>query len=129
MMIILVNDMFDVDYVTKKLEISPTHTHKKGDKGEYVKELKDTCWILHTGYQEVEYIDDVLIELMKILLPKIDLIKEIKSELNLKAEFSILIKLNSRNHFSNACSLDQDILNFACQIGAPFHIGITVVED
>ena len=92
----LTGDDFNPEVITSKLEIQPTRTWKKGDKGKYKPILEYACWELSTKIG-AEYIDiDKLVdEIIDKLFDKIHIINELKLQLHLNSILEIILYVDT----------------------------------
>ena len=127
----LYGDDFPIDYVTKKMEIEPTETYKKGDLIETfnpkVISIKtryriETVWSLSTGYQESYDVKEQIDQILGQLKSKSATINHLKTENNLECVFSIVIIME--NGSTPGLHLDNQQIEFANSIKAEFDIDL-----
>ena len=88
----IIGDDFDVDLVSKKLDIEPTEIKKKGELLPNKKNWNiETSWSFMTGLEKSLDVRNQLCKLMDIFYKKIDKLKEICLYFNTKVFVSILI--------------------------------------
>lgn len=91
----LIGDDFDPKIISKALGIEPTGSWRKGDKGEYIKSLKISCWEWSTEKgKEYILIDNLVTEVVLKFQGKIDLINQLKSELQLNSVLEIVMDID-----------------------------------
>ncbi|MCG3420938.1 DUF4279 domain-containing protein [Oceanobacillus jordanicus] len=121
----LFGDTFPLDYVTVKLDITPSTTYTKGDTITHLPTVlvrQETCWELDTGYQESLDVNDQLQKILAQLQNKVFLINEIK--MNYSVECKIFIVAEIEDGDTPAIYLDRDIIRFASIIEAEFDIDL-----
>lgn len=128
----LYGDEFPIDSVTKKLEIEPTETYKKGDLIERPFNPKvistkthyriETVWSLSTGYQESYDVKEQMDQILGQLKSKSATINHLKTENNLECVFSIVIIME--NGSTPGLHLDIQQIEFANSIKAEFDIDL-----
>jgi len=128
----LYGDEFPIDYVTKKMEIEPTETYKKGDLIERPFNPKvistkilhriETVWSLSTGYQESYDVKEQMDQILEQLKSKSVTINHLKTENNLECVFSIVIIME--NGATPGLHLDNQQIEFANSIKAEFDIDL-----
>ncbi|MBC1317287.1 DUF4279 domain-containing protein [Listeria booriae] len=119
----LVGDDFDLDYVTKKLYVSPTSTRTKNDFP--VSRMAHTSWELET---EKEFCNAVCWQIEKLLdklRGKENIISELCNELNLEAIFTIVVNMESGD--GPELVLTKEIVSFIGAVNA--EIGFDLYID
>lgn len=113
----IIGDIFDTDIITHRLSIQPNEHWMKGDK---VKdkdiERVDTCWTVHTEYEESIDINEQLKKILNILIPKLNELKEVQSAYNLEYRFCIII--NIENNEKPAMYINGEMIKFVYEINA-----------
>ncbi|MFC4323234.1 DUF4279 domain-containing protein [Litchfieldia salsa] len=121
----LFGDNFPIDMVTKKLEVTPTETYKKGDlipNRSVARYRNETSWDLGTGYQDSLEVNDQLEQILYKLQGKTSLINEIKEEYSIECKFFIVIKIENGN--TPTLYLNKDIVKFASGIEAEIDVDL-----
>ncbi len=79
----LKGDSFDTEEVTNRLGIKPTDSLRKGDKGFYKSAVEFAMWRLSTDKgKEYIQIDNLVGEIVSQLYDKIEIINDLKRNLN-----------------------------------------------
>jgi hypothetical protein len=121
----LFGDDFPIDYVTKKLEVTPTETYKNRElipNRSTVLYKKETSWDLGTGYQVSLDVNDQLQQIVCKLQYKSSTINEIKEAYFVECKFFIVIKIEDGN--TPALYLDKKVMKFASSIEAEIDIDL-----
>lgn len=117
----IMGDEFDVQVISKELEILPTTTWNTGESIRDTKKIRTyTAWIFSTGVDETLDINTQLKKIEDLFLPKEDILCDLKERYNL--EYSIDIVIVIENQSPPAIYLDQSIIRFAYNIDARFDI-------
>ena len=94
----LKGDNFNPQIVTDRIGIKPTKTWRKGDKGEskyHPPFKKYTCWKLSTEKgKEYFEIDKLVDEIVNELFDKIEIINDLKKELQLYSVLEIVMDID-----------------------------------
>ncbi|MBT2663295.1 DUF4279 domain-containing protein [Bacillus sp. ISL-45] len=115
----LFGDDFPVGYVTDKLKIQPTNSHRKGDiipNRSTTLYRKETCWEYGTEYEETEDVNDQLQKIMEQLQNKSLYIHELKKAYSLDCKFFIVIKIEAGE--TPALYLSKEFIKFASIVEA-----------
>jgi hypothetical protein len=122
---IIIGDELKPYEATEKLKIAPTKYWVKGNNinGKNRKRV-DTCWIIDTGYEESNDINDQLAKIIRLLNNKQKILKEFRKENNLEYHFSIVI--NIENNETPAIYFNKDFIELSYEIGAEFSIDLYV---
>jgi len=101
---------FEPNEITQLLQITPSYTHKKGDKGKYSgKELQCASWEIHTKSEEVYDLGIQLDELLQMLKDKSEVLSEIK-KIYLECSFKFSVVVYTRNGFLPGIYLNRSQL-------------------
>jgi hypothetical protein len=88
-------DEFDPDIITQKLGIEPTSSNKKGDQGTYNPALGYSSWKYSTQRnQEYLEVDRLVDEIVNLFYNKIEIINQLKTELNLHSVLQIVLDID-----------------------------------
>ena len=126
--LIIAGDYFDIEEVTKTLNIIPTEKCVKGhvirltNSGKEVI-AKDTYWIYSLEEEEL-YLSIQLNKLYDIFYDKIDKIKALKDKYDLIIKFDVVI--NIENNRTPGIYIDKHIVDFASKLEAVFDIDMYV---
>ncbi len=118
-------DSFDLNYVTKVLEINPTETTIKGNTPENkTRASVETSWSI--GIEEtISYdINEQLSTLIHLLNNKKSELLIIRKNFNVKISFLILVKV--RNNETPAMYFDENTLEFINYIKATIDIDLYI---
>lgn len=118
-------DSFDLNYVTKVLEINPTETTIKGNIPENkTRASVETSWSI--GIEEtISYdINEQLSTLINLLNNKKSELLIIRKNFNVKISFLILVKV--RNNETPAMYFDENTLEFINYIKATIDIDLYI---
>jgi len=118
----LFGDDFPINEVTRRLEITPTESCKKGDSILANSSLrrKETSWDYGTDYQNSLDVNEQLQQVMNQLRDKCSIINELQAEFGLTSIIYIVIAMV--NGQAPALYLEKDILTFASNIGAEIEV-------
>jgi ABC-type antimicrobial peptide transport system permease subunit len=118
----LYGDDFPINEVTRRLEITPTESYKKGNlisaNSSFYR--KETSWDYGTGYQYSLDVNEQLQQVMNPLRDKCSIINELQAEFGLGSIIYIVIRMV--NGQAPALYLEKDILTFASSIGAEIEV-------
>lgn len=105
----LKGDDFDPKEVTKKMDLKPTNSWRKGDKGVYNPKMKFSCWQLETEKgSEPILIDNLVTEIVNQLSNKIEIINELKRALKLNSVLEIVMDIDT-NEEQSTPALGHDL--------------------
>lgn len=117
----IMGDDFNVDDVTKILEITPTDSWKIGDSIRNTGlKYKYTCWMYSTGYEDTWDLGVQLSKIEKIFFKKEDILKTLKRTLSL--DYSIDIFVSMEAPFTPGMHFDSKFIKFAANIDAEIDI-------
>ncbi|MQR94395.1 DUF4279 domain-containing protein [Fictibacillus phosphorivorans] len=118
----LFGDDFPINEVTRRLEILPTESYKKGDNTSANSSLsrEETSWDYGTDYQYSLDVNEQLQQVMDQLRDKCSIINELQAEFSLASKIYIVIRMV--NEQAPALYLEKDILTFASNIGAEIEV-------
>ena len=117
----IVGDYFNPDVVTKRLNLEPTDSYIKGDKGRYKSVTrKETCWSIETGYYESFDISEQINLIIKTVLEKKEILKKLRSQLDV--EYFFIVIINIEDNMGPAMIFESPIIEFANYIGAEIHV-------
>ncbi|ANC77525.1 hypothetical protein ABE65_012240 [Fictibacillus phosphorivorans] len=118
----LFGDDFPINVVTRRLEITPTESYKKGDSISTNSSLhrKETSWDYGTDYQNSLDVNEQLQQVMDQLRDKCSIINELQAEFGLASKIYIVIRMV--NEQAPALYLEKDILTFVSNIGAEIEV-------
>lgn len=113
---VISGDDFEIDEITKKLNIRPSKFWKlKEDvKGTFKRE-KCTMWLYSTGKNETLDIYTELKKIQDIFAPKVDVLCKIKEKY--KLDYCLDIVIIIENGETPAIYLENSIINFISKIG------------
>lgn len=115
----IVGDYFNPDVVTQILNLEPTDSYIKGDKGRYTTR-KETCWSIETGYYESFDISQQINLMLKTISEKKEILKKLRTQLDVEYLFMIVIKIEDNR--GPAMIFESPIIEFANYIGAEIHV-------
>ena len=120
----LFGDDFPMNEVTRRLEITPTNSYKKGDLTSANSSIrrKETSWDYGTDYQNSLDVNEQLQQVMDQLRDKCSIINELQAEFGLASKIYIVIRMV--NGQAPALYLGKDILTFASNIGAEIEVDL-----
>lgn len=91
----LTGDNFDPQVVTDRIGIIPTEAWNKGEKGLFKPNLEYSCWKLSTEIgREYILVDNLIDEVISMLFDKIEIIKSLKNQYNLKSVLEIIMYID-----------------------------------
>lgn len=97
----LKGDDFDPQIITQYLEIVPTNSWRKGDKGTYKPRMDFSSWELSTEKgQEPILIDKLVTNIVNALFDKIETINKLKKEMNLNSVLEIVMDIDMNEEMS-----------------------------
>ncbi|AQY51474.1 hypothetical protein PWEIH_14851 [Listeria weihenstephanensis FSL R9-0317] len=114
---------FDLDTVTKVLQIIPTSTRTKRDWP--VAAMAKTCWELETEKEECKAVSWQFAKIMEKLSGREERIKALCRDLELEVMFTIVIDMESAN--GPELVLTKEIVQFIGSMGA--EVGFDVYVD
>ena len=124
----IVGDDFDIELVSKELDIEPTEIKKKGELLPNKKNRKiETSWSFMTGIEKSLDVRIQLCKLMDIFYKKIDKLKEICLYFNTKVFVSILIIV--KNQQTPSLHFGKEEILFFNEINAELDIDIYIHDD
>ena len=109
-----VGDEFNINDVTKKMNIVPTRARNKEDCP--IKEFAHTVWSLKTEKETCRAVSIQVEKLIKPLIGKEEIINEICSEYNIETEIIIVISMEGEN--KPEMVLTKEINSFVSSINA-----------
>ncbi|MFC0237094.1 DUF4279 domain-containing protein [Fictibacillus phosphorivorans] len=118
----LFGDDFSINEVTRRLEITPTESYKKGDSisANSSHRRKETSWEYGTDYQNSLDVNEQLQQVINRLREKCSIINTLQAEFGLTSKIYIVIAME--NGQAPALYLEKDILTFASNIGAEIEV-------
>ncbi len=118
----LFGEDFPINEVTRRLEVTPTDSNKKGDLTSANSSIrrKETSWDYGTDYQYSLDVNEQLQQVMNQLRDKCSIIYELQAEFGLVSKIYIVIAMV--NGQAPALYLEKDILTFASNIGAEIEV-------
>ncbi|MBC1210557.1 DUF4279 domain-containing protein [Listeria booriae] len=119
----LIGDDFNLDYVTEKLNVSPTSTRTKNDFP--VSRMAHTSWELETEKGFRKAVCWQIEKLLDKLRGKENIISELCNELNLEAIFTIVVNMESGD--GPELVLTKEIVSFIGAVNA--EIGFDLYID
>lgn len=124
----IVGDDFDIELVSKELDIEPTEIKKKGELLPNKKNRNiETSWSFMTGLEKSLDVRIQLCKLMDIFYKKIDKLKEICLYFNTKVFVSILIIV--KNQQTPSLHFRKEEILFFNEINAELDIDIYIHDD
>ena len=124
----IVGDDFDIELVSKELDIEPTEIKKKGELLPNKKNRNiETSWSFMTGIEKSLDVRIQLCKLMDIFYKKIDKLKEICLYFNTKVFISILIIV--KNQQTPSLHFGKEEILFFNEINAELDIDIYIHDD
>ena len=124
----IVGDDFDIELVSKELDIEPTEIKKKGELLPNKKKWNiETSWSFMTGIEKSLDVRIQLCKLMDIFYKKIDKLKEICLYFNTKVFVSILIIV--KNQQTPSLHFGKEEILFFNEINAELDIDIYIHDD
>lgn len=124
----IVGDDFDIELVSKELDIEPTEIKKKGELLPNKKNRNiETSWSFMTGLEKSLDVRIQLCKLMDIFYKKIDKLKEICLYFNTKVFVSILIIV--KNQQTPSLHFGKEEILFFNEINAELDIDIYIHDD
>lgn len=121
----IMGDKYDVQEITRLLNVTPTMTWKTGDFIRNTKKKRPyTAWIYSTDVEETLDINSQLIKIENLFCPKVEELLFLKQKYNL--DFSIDIVIIIENHLSPATYLENSIIKFASCLEARFDIDLYI---
>ena len=124
----IVGDDFDIELVSKELDIEPTEIKKKGELLPNKKNWNiETSWSFMTGIEKSLDVRIQLCKLMDIFYKKIDKLKEICLYFNTKVFVSILIIV--KNQQTPSLHFGKEEILFFNEINAELDIDIYIHDD
>ncbi len=124
----IVGDDFDIELVSKELDIEPTEIKKKGELLPNKKNRNiETSWSFMTGIEKSLDVRIQLCKLMDIFYKKIDKLKEICLYFNTKVFVSILIIV--KNQQTPSLHFGKEEILFFNEINAELDIDIYIHDD
>lgn len=107
-------DEFDIDYVTKKMNITPSSTSEKKDFP--VKAFAHTEWVLETQKESSRVVSWQFEKLIKLLEGKESLINQLCIDYGMEAGFVVCVFMELGD--APEIVLTRDIISFAASINA-----------
>lgn len=105
----LTGDDFDPKEITEILNLSPSYSWKKGEKGKYKKALDFAGWELSTDREKEDlFVDNLVDEFISKLTNKITALNEIKRRLQLTSKLVIVLFVDT-NEDNSTPALGHDL--------------------
>lgn len=105
----LKGDDFDTDEVTNRLNITPTDSWRKGDKGFYKSAVAFAMWRLCTDKgKDYLHINNLVDEIVSKLYGKIDIINDLKRLYQLNSVLEIVLYIDT-NEDNSTPALGHDL--------------------
>ena len=105
----LKGDSFDTDEVTNRLDIKPTDSWRKGEKGFYKSAVEFAMWRLSTDKgKEYIQIDNLVGEIVSQLYDKIEIINDLKKQFKLDSVLEIVLYIDT-NEDNSTPALGHDL--------------------
>jgi len=113
--------------ITRRLEIAPDNEWIIGEQIPNIKQKrKETCWSLDTGDQESLDINVQLSCILKKIMPRKEMLIQIKKDLKVDIKFFIVIKVENKQ--SPAIYLGNDVLDFINSIRAELDFDLYIMS-
>lgn len=122
----LTGDDFDTDEVTKRMDITPTDSWRKGDKGKHKPILEFASWQLSTDKGKEYYdIDNLVDEIVSKLYDKMEIINDLKRQFQLDSVLEIVLYIDT-NEDNSTPSLAHDLktIEFLFRTGTTTEVDI-----
>lgn len=117
----IMGEDFDVQKITKVLDVSPSETWNKGDSIRNTgKKRMYTAWIYNTKITESLNMDTSTKQIEEVFFPKIDKIVALKKRYHLDISIDFVIVIE--NEETPAIYFEPDFIQFAAEIGAALDI-------
>ena len=101
-------EYYDVNAITRELKIEPTSVKLKKDPVP-----KNTSWFYKIGAGKEEDLRDEIDHIVKLFMPKIDLINKLKDEFDLQTRFQFVLYVDIHPEASTPCfKLSQQTIEF-----------------
>jgi len=111
-------DNFDPNDVTTELGISPTDSWRTGEPRRYIQQQKYSCWQLKSTSVELLDMDKLVNEVVSQLSEKIELINNLKQQLNLNTVLEIVMWIDMNEEESTPyLGHSLEVINFLHQTG------------
>lgn len=124
----LMGDNFEPNFLTSELSIKPSKKWKKGEESKKFNTSKTyNCWMYETGYKQTDDINDLLKIIYSIFNKKRNKIKEITEKLKLDIALDIIIKMTEGD--TPALYFEKNIIDFVHYLGAEIDIDLYIAQD
>lgn len=123
----IIGDEFDVNTITKELELIPSAVFTKGEERPGTRHnarYTFTSWSIETGRQESYDVMEQFSQIVSKLNGKEELLVDLASLYDLEYRFCIVISIV--NGKTPALVIDKDMIQIAYRIGAIFDIDLYV---
>ena len=113
----------DLEKISIELNLTPSRTHKKGDKKGNT-EFKDDMWLYETTDQisENDKLEEHLRHLNEVLMPKIELLKNYKLEYNIQLYCSYMT-----NRDTTGIEVENQYLQLYNELKLPFGVSFDYI--
>jgi hypothetical protein len=110
-------ESFEPEHITRELGIMPSETYWKGDIINHGKNTrKETAWIISTGYEISNDINDQIEKILALLDDKIEILIKLKTKFSLNILFMIVIMIENKE--TPAMYFKKHFIQFVSKIGA-----------
>ena len=121
--IVIYGETFYPEELTKLINITPTRSGKKGDKGKYVPSLKESLWEYKSKKTNaLEGLEASLDNLVSIFDRKKEIINAFIAERNLKVKCYVVIE--TKNKENVGVSLNNNFVEFLNNLKATFEVDV-----
>ena len=123
----LIGKNVDLDEITDRLGINPTHVRTLDDWPEAIKNPKNDLpdelqpryiWQVDIEYETNRLVRDRFDVMLRLMTDKTEIINELKKKFSLKASFTVGIHAQHDQHNMPEVFLTQEIIAFVASIGA-----------
>lgn len=122
---VIVGEVFDLNTITKELEVQPTEQWVKGEKVSNRKVFReDTCWSYALGEEESLDINNQLTRIVDILKLKKNALKELKVRFDI--EYLFLITIRIEDDVKPTISIKSPVIELMNDIGAELDVDMYI---
>lgn len=124
----IIGDEFDLEVVTKMLNLIPSESYKKGDdiKGRSIKRI-ESCWSISTKEEESMDVNEQLDQIIEILKDKVEVLLKLRKMYEI--EYLVMIIVKIENNEKPAMCFGRKFIKFINEIQAEFHIDMYIYSE
>jgi hypothetical protein len=123
--LVITGNFLNPDYISRSLDIKPTNSWAVGSLFTGKTKVHEfSLWDVETNYDESMDVNNQLVQIYQLFKDKINIIKELKEQLQIKISIGIVVKIE--NDCTPSMHLERWLIEFANNIGAEIDIDLYV---